>query len=87
MPEARAKLLLGWPAVATIVVTEVAALTIGHLLGGPRHHQRGGLAVACIARNLGLAVFIVGLRNSNEEMIPQTRARGWRALLGPTGAL
>jgi hypothetical protein len=43
--------------------------------------------VACIARNLGLAVFIVGLSNSNEEMIPQTRARGWRALLGPTGAL
>ncbi|MGI9516884.1 MAG: bile acid:sodium symporter family protein [Pirellulaceae bacterium] len=70
LPEARAKLLVGWPAITAIVLMAVAALTIGHLLGGPRLDYRGGLAVACIARNLGLAAYIVGLGESSEEMIP-----------------
>lgn len=70
VPELRAKLLLGWPTVAAIVITAAAALAIGHFLGGPSLGHRAGLAVASIARNIGLALFMVGLSEGGEEMIP-----------------
>ncbi|MEE8511083.1 MAG: hypothetical protein V3S36_00485 [Acidiferrobacterales bacterium] len=69
-PELRAKLLLGWPAIAAILIMAVAALAIGHLLGGPRPDQRSGLATACIARNIGLALFITGLSEGGAQSMP-----------------
>ncbi len=60
-PELRAGLLLGWSAIAAILIIAVAAITIGHLLGGPRPDRRAGLAVASLARNVGLALFIAGV--------------------------
>jgi BASS family bile acid:Na+ symporter len=69
-PEMRAKLLLGWPAIAAIALFAAAALAIGHLLGGGRPDQRAGLAVASVARNIGLAVYIAGLSAYGEEIVP-----------------
>ena len=69
-PELREKLLLGWPAIAAILIIAVAAVIIGHLLGGPRPGQRAGLAVASLARNIGLALYIAGLSEGGEGVIP-----------------
>lgn len=63
-PELRSGLLLGWEASAAIVMMAVAALAIGHFVGGPRPDQRGALATACVARNFGLALYITGLSES-----------------------
>ncbi len=68
-PELRAKLLLGWSAIAAILIIAVAAVTIGHLLGGPRPDRRAGLAVASLARNIGLALFIAGVGEGEEGVI------------------
>ena len=70
VPEIRAKLLLGWSATAAILLFAAAALAIGHLLGGGRSDQRAGLAVASVARNIGLAMYIAGLSAYGEEIIP-----------------
>jgi BASS family bile acid:Na+ symporter len=69
-PELRANLLLGWPAIAAILIIAVTAVIIGHLLGGPRPGQRAGLAVASLARNIGLALYIAGLSEGGEGVIP-----------------
>jgi BASS family bile acid:Na+ symporter len=73
-PELRAGLLLGWPAIAAILIIAVAAVTIGHLLGGPRPDRRAGLAVASLARNVGLALFIAGVSGNGEGVIPAVLA-------------
>lgn len=69
-PDLRAKLLLGWPAIAAILIVAVAAVTFGHLLGGPRRDQRGGLAVASLARNIGIAMFVASLSANGNGVIP-----------------
>lgn len=69
-PEFRAMLAVGWPAGAAIVIIAAAAVAIGHALGGPRRSQRAGLAIASVARNIGLAAFIVGLHDGGEVMFP-----------------
>lgn len=70
LPELRAQLAIGGPAVATIVLAASAALGIGHLLGGPRLDERAGLAVASVARNVGLALYLVALTADGQRMIP-----------------
>ncbi|MFV2034750.1 MAG: hypothetical protein ACC631_06525 [Halocynthiibacter sp.] len=69
-PDLRAKLLLGWPAIAAIVIIAVAAVTAGHLIGGPQKDQRAGLAVASLARNVGLAMFIASVSADDNGVIP-----------------
>jgi BASS family bile acid:Na+ symporter len=69
-PELRAQLLLGWPAIIAIVTMAFTAVTVGHLIGGPRKGQRAGLAIACLARNLGLALFIAGLSGQPKTVLP-----------------
>jgi BASS family bile acid:Na+ symporter len=46
------------------------ALTVGHLLGGPTRQQRSALAIACIARNIGLSLYIAGLSAYGQPIIP-----------------
>jgi len=69
-PELRMKMWLGTLPMITIVLMVALSLAIGHFLGGPPRNQRTGLAVACIARNVGLAMFIVGLSNTGQNYIP-----------------
>jgi BASS family bile acid:Na+ symporter len=70
VPEMREKLLLGWPATIAISLFAAAALAVGHLLGGGRPVQRGGLAIATLARNIGLALYMAGLSAYGEEIVP-----------------
>lgn len=69
VPELRAKLLLGWATVFAILIVAVAAVVIGHLMGGSRKDQRAGLAIACLARNVGLALFIAGLSDNQATVM------------------
>jgi BASS family bile acid:Na+ symporter len=69
VPDLRAKLLLGWASVFAILIVAAAAVLIGHLLGGPRKDHRAGLAIGCLARNVGLALFIAGLSNDQASVI------------------
>ena len=70
VPELRATLLVGWPATAAILIMAVAAISIGHLLGGQSPDHRAGLATASLARNIGLALFIVGLSEQGAQSVP-----------------
>jgi BASS family bile acid:Na+ symporter len=68
--ELREMLILDSTAVLAILIMAVTALAIGHVLGGRRPEQRGGLATACVARNWGLAVYIATLSEAGAASIP-----------------
>jgi BASS family bile acid:Na+ symporter len=74
VPAVRAKLLLGWPALAAIALLALVAVVGGHLLGGPRPDYRAGLATASVARNVGLALFLAGLVEGYANEIMRTVA-------------
>jgi len=61
---------LGGLPILAIVMTVAVSLIIGHFLGGPTHDERSALAVASIARNIGLALFITTLSGVEKEIIP-----------------
>jgi BASS family bile acid:Na+ symporter len=69
-PALREKLLLGPVVFAAILIMAVAALAIGHFVGGKKPEERGGLAIACIARNWGLAVYLATLSEAGAASIP-----------------
>ncbi|SDK25406.1 bile acid:sodium symporter family protein [Aliiruegeria lutimaris] len=58
VPDLRGKLMIGWTGVSVIVALAALALASGHALGGPRGDRRAGLAIATVARNLGLALYV-----------------------------
>jgi BASS family bile acid:Na+ symporter len=61
MQQLRIDLMIGWIGAAAAALMAVAALAGGHLLGGPTQRRRSGLAIASLARNLGLALYITEL--------------------------
>jgi len=69
-PQLRSALLIGWPALAAIFIMAGSAVLFGHIIGGPHKGERAGLAIACLARNLGLAMFIAGLSGSERQEVP-----------------
>jgi bile acid:Na+ symporter, BASS family len=69
-PALRAMLWLGGLPTAVIIIMVGASLAIGHLLSGPPHEQRSVLAIASIARNVGLALFIANLSDYGQLFIP-----------------
>ena len=69
-PDLRAMLKLGWLPTAAIILMVGVSLAIGHLLGGPAKEQRSVLAIASIARNVGLALFIAGLSDYEQQFVP-----------------
>jgi BASS family bile acid:Na+ symporter len=69
-PDLRAMLNLGGPATMAIVLMVVFSLAAGHFLGGPTQEKRAVLAVASIARNVGLALFIAGLTDYGQQFVP-----------------
>ena len=68
--ELRNSVILTPDAYAAILIVALAALAIGHVMGGKRPEERGGLAIACIARNWGLAVYIAMLSEAGAASIP-----------------
>ena len=69
-PNLRAMLNLGGIPLAAILIMAAAALVIGHLMGGPSRGLRVALATACVARNVGLALYIAGLCDYGQQIIP-----------------
>jgi BASS family bile acid:Na+ symporter len=55
--------------IVTLAVIAVISLAVGHFLGGPEQTLRSAVAIACIARNVGLAVFILALSHA-ENAVP-----------------
>jgi bile acid:Na+ symporter, BASS family len=51
-------LAAGWLALATLVLFSVAALAVGHLMGGPAPADRAALAVICATRHLGILALL-----------------------------
>ena len=58
VPDLRAQILIGWVGAAAALALAAVALASGHALGGPRDDRRAGLAIATVARNLGLALYV-----------------------------
>lgn len=63
-------LWLGGPATAVTITIVGASLAIGHLLSGPPREQRSVLAIAGVARNVGLALYIANLSGYGEQFVP-----------------
>jgi bile acid:Na+ symporter, BASS family len=61
---------IGLPAVVLIVATTLAALTVGHVLGGPDPDDRTTLAVACATRFPALGLLIASLNFPNAKPLP-----------------
>jgi len=59
----------GLPIVAILIMV-IISLAIGHILGGPDEEKRAILAISCIARNVGLALFIAILNNVQQLVMP-----------------
>jgi BASS family bile acid:Na+ symporter len=53
-----------------IVIMVIASLGIGHALGRVDDDTRSSLAIFCIARNFGLALFIGILNHVQQQVIP-----------------
>jgi BASS family bile acid:Na+ symporter len=69
-PDLRAMLWLGWRPTVVIIIMVGVSLAIGHLLSGPLQERRSVLAVASIARNVGLALFIASFCDYGQQFIP-----------------
>lgn len=59
----------GLPMIA-IAIMVIVSLGIGHALGGSDKDKRSILGISCIARNVGLALFIAILNNVQQQVIP-----------------
>jgi BASS family bile acid:Na+ symporter len=70
VPELQGALAVGWPTVAAVTIAAAAAIAIGHTMGGPLPGHRAGLATACVARNVGLTLYVAGLANYAEQTLP-----------------
>jgi len=70
LPDLRSQLLIGWPGTFAIVIIVLVSLAVGHLIGGPDQERRNGLAIVCVARNVGLALYIANLSESSLTIIP-----------------
>lgn len=70
IPGLRMIVHLGGLPLSAIVIMVIVSLTIGHILGGPTEDERSALAVASIARNIGLALLITTLSGVEKEIIP-----------------
>jgi BASS family bile acid:Na+ symporter len=56
--------------IAALVVFAALALLIGHLLGGPDLSYQSATAVGCVARNVGMALFIATLNTKLLVVLP-----------------
>lgn len=70
VPELRAMLLIGWTGGLAVLSVAALAIVFGHTFGGKRADRRSGLAIATVARNLGLALYIAELSPASVAAIP-----------------
>lgn len=65
----RPVLQAGWRVAAAAAAISACALAIGHALGGPRPATRRALAVACGARNVGLALIVATTNGASGDVV------------------
>jgi BASS family bile acid:Na+ symporter len=70
VPELHAMLLIGWTGGLGVLSMAFLAIAFGHTFGGKRADRRSGLAIATVARNLGLALYIAELSPTSVAAIP-----------------
>ena len=70
MPELQGALAVGWRTVAAVTIVAAAAITIGHAMGGPLPGHSARLSTACVARNVGLTLYVAGLADYAEQTFP-----------------
>lgn len=70
VPKLRVMLLIGWTGGLAVLSMAALAIAFGHTLGGTRADRRSGLAIATVARNLGLALYIAELSPASVAAIP-----------------
>lgn len=70
LPDLRNSLAIGWNTAFFIAVLCVVALASGYAFGGPVRSQRAGLAIATIARNIGLSLYIAEQSELTYPAIP-----------------
>jgi BASS family bile acid:Na+ symporter len=58
----------GFRVACAIVLTTLAALGIGHLLGGPEPATRTAVAISSAARNPGLALLVAALNSASDAI-------------------
>lgn len=56
--------------IVSIALFAAIALVVGHLLGGPDLSKQSATAVSCVARNIGLALFIATLNTKVMAVLP-----------------
>lgn len=56
--------------IASVALFAAIALVIGHLIGGPDLAHQSATAVGCVARNVGLALFIATLNTTMLAVLP-----------------
>lgn len=56
--------------IVAILIMAIASLAIGHFLGGKDWHEQSALAIASVARNIGLVLFILLLNGVAKPFIP-----------------
>ena len=61
---------MGLPAFVLIMVMTLAALAVGHVLGGPDPSDRTTLALACATRFPALGLLIASLNFPNAKPLP-----------------
>lgn len=69
-PRLRGKLDVGLLPTAAVAIWVVVSLAAGHVLGGPGLRSGAAVAIAGIARNLGLVLFILGLDQAGGDAVP-----------------
>jgi BASS family bile acid:Na+ symporter len=64
-----ATLRTGIPGLAACALTTLAALAVGHVLGGPRPETRTAVAIVSAARNTGLALLVATLNAAQPRAV------------------
>ncbi len=70
LPDLRQSLAIGWTTAFSVVILCAVALASGYTLGGPVRSKRAGLAIATIARNIGLSLYIAEQSELSYPAIP-----------------
>lgn len=61
---------MGLVTVLVAALMSAAGLMLGHLIGPPEQSERAAVGIGGIARNVGLAIFVVTLSGVQREMAP-----------------
>jgi BASS family bile acid:Na+ symporter len=67
-------LAIGWIPSIAIIIMAAGEIAIGHFLGGESQEKRSALATACVARNVGLAIYLASLSDFGQYYVPTIMA-------------